>query len=76
MCSPYSCNNNQYISANYLAQLHGISIDEADLLCQFAKSLTIRYKECYGDGGTIFPLWLNEIQKANAAISKLCGTNR
>lgn len=40
-----------------MEQHHGLTEDEAELLLLFCWSYTIRFKECYGDGSIMFPLW-------------------
>ena len=62
---------NPFITPEYLQQTHRIDIDEARLLCMFANTHTIRYKECYGDGSIIFPMWLEATREADDAIKKL-----
>lgn len=54
------CSNmryNPFISPEYLADMHKISIADAKLLCDYSLSQTIRYKECYGNGEIMFPKW-------------------
>lgn len=54
----------ELLSVNYLMQVHpNLSEEGANSLLEFAKSHTIRYKECYGDGSIIFPMWNKEQQQ-------------
>ena len=48
------------LTVKYLMELHKISKKEAICLQYFAKQKTIRYKECYGDGSIIYPMWEKE----------------
>lgn len=69
-----SCGNGTYtpfLTPEYLQDMHSISLIEAELLCEFAKSHTIRYKECYGDGSIIFPMWMEELKEAKRVIGDL-----
>lgn len=70
-----SCNGipsyNPFITPEYLSEMHKIDIQEAILLVRFANSHTIRYKECYGNGSIIFPMWLSEKREADKAIKSL-----
>lgn len=52
-----------FISAEYLRELHPeLTPNESESLNQFCNDNTIRYKECYGRGGIMYPKW-KEINK-------------
>lgn len=52
----FSCSS--FVDEKHLMNIHkGLTFDEATSLKEFAKSKTIKYKECYGDGRIIYPLW-------------------
>lgn len=60
-----------YISPEYLSELHGMSKDESELYYLFCRKHTIRFKECYGHGQIMMPLWNKEKIEAEDAIKKL-----
>lgn len=45
------------INPEYLMIMHDLSLKEATDLMAFSLSKTIKYRECYGDGSIIFPMW-------------------
>jgi hypothetical protein len=60
-----------FISPEYLSEMHSMDIAEATIYFHFCVSHTIRWKECYGDGSIMIPLWGNEKKKAQIAIDGL-----
>tara|TARA_R110002050_G_scaffold276478_1_gene421697 strand:+ start:48 stop:221 length:174 start_codon:yes stop_codon:yes gene_type:complete len=48
------------LTVKYLMELHKISEKDAKCLKCFAKKNTITYKECYGNGSIIYPMWKEE----------------
>lgn len=57
--------DDEWLTIEYLMQLHEISEEEAQSLLTFSKSQTINLKGCYGDGSIIFPMWKNQKYKGN-----------
>ncbi len=54
-------NTDKQLTTDYLMELHPeLNKEEAEDLKQYASSLTIRLKECYGDGSIIYPKWKNK----------------
>ena len=49
---------NKKITPKFLRKMHGISKVESYDLYYFSLSKTIKYRDCYGDGSIIFPMWL------------------
>lgn len=70
-----SCSNlpgpSPFISPEYLSGMHNMDIAEATTYFNFCVSQTIRYKQCYGDGSIMIPLWKKECKKASIAVGKL-----
>lgn len=55
----------EWLTVEYLMQLHGLSEDDATSLLIFSKSQTINLKGCYGDGSIIFPIWKSQKYTGN-----------
>lgn len=59
-----TCINKDYepfINVEYLMNLHPeLTKEDAESLKEFSNSKTIEYKECYGDGSIMYPLWKQE----------------
>lgn len=51
-----------------MQQHHGLTMDEAQLLWLFCVIHTIRFKECYGEGQVMFPLWCNIMDNLNRQV--------
>lgn len=60
-----------FITPKYLAEMHDMNIEEAKMYYRFCRSHTIRYKECYGNGSIMLPLWAIENEKASKAVNDL-----
>ena len=46
------------LTAPYLAELHGLTAEEAEEYRQFCKAHTITFRGCYGDGSIMWPKWV------------------
>jgi len=61
-----------FITPEWLMEIHhGLTKDEAHLLWMFCHVHTIRFKECYGDGQIMFPLWCNIMDNLDKQINAI-----
>jgi hypothetical protein len=52
----------ELISVPFLMELHpDLNEEQAKSLMEFSKSNTIRFKECYGGGDIMYPMWKNNL---------------
>lgn len=70
-CSDDIPSFDMFISPEYLMDLHKIGKEEATLLWQFSISNTIRYKECYGDGQIIYPMFKKALSESEQSVKAL-----
>lgn len=70
-----SCSNtppsSAFISPEYLAELHDMEIEEAEMYYRFCRSKTMRYKECYGNGSIMLPQWIDANLEAIKTVHNL-----